>query len=59
MLERILNEGLKLAGISDEEFMKAIKKAGYKTRLAWLLSEDAEGVLAAYNERVQRERASA
>jgi hypothetical protein len=59
MLERIITEAMREAGIDAVSFDKAIRKAGYKNRLAWLLAEEQEAVLNAYNDRVAAEKAEA
>lgn len=53
MFDRIITDALRRARISEQAFDAAIRKAGFKSRLDWLLNGAPPSLIDAYNARVQ------
>jgi hypothetical protein len=55
--DRIIKETLIEAGIAEQAFDAAIKKAGFKNRFDWFLQGGSPEIQKLYNDKVRAERA--
>ena len=56
MFDRIISEAMRDAGIADEAFTAAIKKAGFKSRWDWFLKDAPDSLREAYNAKVAADK---
>jgi hypothetical protein len=56
MFDRIISQAIHDAGIADEAFMAAIKKAGFKSRWDWFLRDAPDSLRDAYNAKVAADK---
>ena len=56
MFDRIISEAMRDAGIADEAFTAAIKKAGFKSRWDWFLKDAPPSLVEAYTAKVAADK---
>jgi hypothetical protein len=56
MFDRIISEAMRDAGIADQAFETAIKKAGFKSRWDWFLRDAPDSLRDAYNLKVAADK---